>query len=775
MDSIQVNISYRPIRIGWAIESNDFDAFRKATQYSYTMWGGKYNPILNVDNEQEADQLVALYHVDIIIPIGGSAKVIDFPKRYPHLHNPLEHHDLFTEEANDQIFATMLDINNLIAHHRNTPKWSLIKKRGFRIYDWQGDDPLSDAFHVQFGRLPIIEDTGIGYALNIARELENEVISIDLKSPLSSDCMQFPTIANLTEYGLTRNNHSRAGFNSPGFYLGSTRNFDDLVHYWNLQSADIPILFIDPDYLDRYSEIIPAWDKSLQIISSYENKFKQDMPVWSQLSDAVDIIGPMVTSELVPIAPSPHTWNGLNVTPPIVHLGRSTTLGVINYDYSQPRISFMLNDKPFQSDALYGSNHLVASLSIYNTDQDPEHTFNPPFIPELNEFYGRSMALQYDRLRSGTDTIDLIISATRTDLFLNALPVSKLFSQIFRMAGYNATKNRAGLIAQQLITQLGGLQGARVFKIPGVRRLLKTYGPTSPFTKSSAFQLIGEQDQKNPQAKFKDHENLYIEPRDGKEPLTPPVVFSYLVDKGLFRIGATLSCPTCRMDSWTPLDNLKQATVCDLCGSNYNATRQLIEGEFHYRRSGVLGAEKNAMGAVPVVLTLQQLDTNIDSGFRNNLYSSSLELKPKGTTKKPECEVDFIWLCSPNFSDKTVLILGECKDKGEIALAEFKNDLEGLRRVADTFPTKRFDTYILYAKLSPFTPEELEFAKTMDIIRERRTILLTDRELEPYDIFERAKHEFDIAEDGSSAEELAQATAKMYFSDDNINQDKSGD
>jgi hypothetical protein len=89
------------------------------------------------------------------------------------------------------------------------------------------------------------------------------------------------------------------------------------------------------------------------------------------------------------------------------------------------------------------------------------------------------------------------------------------------------------------------------------------------------------------------------------------MVFDYLVEKGLFRIGATLTCPTCNLPNWTALDVLKQSNVCEMCGAEFDATRQLVNGQFDYRRTGVLGLEKNSQGAVPVTLVLQQLDVNI--------------------------------------------------------------------------------------------------------------------------------------------------------------------
>jgi hypothetical protein len=243
-----------------------------------------------------------------------------------------------------------------------------------------------------------------------------------------------------------------------------------------------------------------------------------------------------------------------------------------------------------------------------------------------------------------SEGIGLVIDAADTDTFLYALPVADLVDRIFGMARFSTKPSSAGLIVRQLIRQLDGLQGARVFKIPGVRRLLKTHGPTAAFTKKSALELIGSRDPENPKAKFSDYQHLYIEPRPHDAKLEPKSVFAYLVEKGLFRIGMELTCPACRMASWTALDALKQRVTCDMCGHEHDATRQLVNGQWHYRRSGLLGAEKNAQGAVPVALTLQQLETNLSGALLEGLYSPSLELKPKDGIGLPTCEIDFLWV-----------------------------------------------------------------------------------------------------------------------------------
>lgn len=141
------------------------------------------------------------------------------------------------------------------------------------------------------------------------------------------------------------------------------------------------------------------------------------------------------------------------------------------------------------------------------------------------------------------------------------------------------------------------------------------------------------------------------------------------------------------------------------------------------------------------------------------MYSPSLNLTPKDGS--PPLEVDFVWMTARHGEEREVVILGECKDRGEDAIDE--KDIQNLRRVADALPRTRFETYVLLAKLAPFSPAEIALAKTLNDDYRRRVIMMTDRELEPYHLFERTKKEFKIREYASSPADLAQATWQIYF------------
>ena len=779
MDTVRVKVCYRPLRICWAIAAGDHAAFRRAVMLSHTMWGGRFNPIVIVDHLDEAERIVEVFRADLIIPLGESEAVKAFPQRFPYLIKPFFHDSLFVGTNERDTRAQLLDVYNALVQVQDSTEWKGAKNKGFRVYEWEDDDPLADVFLAQFGRYPASGETRIDYREIMTRATEAVSVPLDQKEPVPSEALDHPGIAYLPRIGIQRHYGIGSNWDYPGFYIGDVGILEDLVWFWNLRALDMPMVFIDQNHLHRYEQIIPAWLKiTTNRLAHRQFEHHRKPAIWSRR----ELLGNTHDAHVAALrrifktetpfkicGADHHLWNGLNLQAPMMILGETAQLGVLVTERDKPKLSFALGDRPYCTDLSFRSQHLVASLSfIGGLYGDDLHTLEPPYVPELNEFYARTMHFQYNKLRIEPERVGLIVDAVDTDAFIYALPVAAFFEQLFQLAGFTSSPSAGGLITRQLISQMGGLRGTVVFKIPGVRRLLKTFGPTDPFTARDAVNKIGSKDPDNPGANFKDFEdNLYIEPREIGSKLKATDVFTYLVEKGLFRMGSQLTCPHCRMSSWIALDALKQHVTCGLCGRDYDATRQLVTGPCHYRRSGVLGAEKNAQGAVPVALTLQQLETALGHGFTGSMYTTSLDLKPKADTSLPTCEVDFVWLIEESYPKKTTVILGECKDRGRKGSGDGgtidPTDISNLKRVADAFPQERFDTFVLLAKLCPFTPQEVEAAKALNEPYRKRAILLTDRELERWHIYQRTKTESGIDLHESSAEDLALATAVLYF------------
>jgi hypothetical protein len=771
MDTLRVDICYRPLRIGWAIKSDDFQAFRKAVRYSYALWGGRFNPILFVDHEYESNQLIDLFRVDVIIPVGNGDEVKDFPSKYPYLIKPFFHDPIFmkgSEQSHPSSYV--LDIYNALIYLRDKPEWKEIKDAGVHYYSWAADDPLADIFLSQLGGYPDKDEVGTDYLELLRNASEFTEISLDSEKPISAVTIDHPSISYLSRYGMDRHYGIDSGSKYPGYFVGSGTNLEDLVCHWNLRACDIPLWFIDPQYLERYTELLPAWEKAMRDqVAGYRHEWDRKIAIWTRWEDMNEARKPFGESQLILCRVLDATWNGLNVRAPMMYFGEASVLGVMSDEGSKPKVSFALSNKPFDDDIWFYQQHLVASVSLigglYGNEQ---YTFNAPYLPELNEFYARTMHFEYDKLRIEPGRIGIVIDAADHDSFLYALPVAEFMERIFDMAGYEARLSNAGLITKQLIKRLGGVQGGRVFKVPGVRRLLKIHGPNASITKKEALQIIGSTDPNRPDAKFSDHKNLYIESRQKGEALTPGAVFGYLVEKGLFRIGVDLHCPSCKMKSWIPLDSLKQKIVCELCGHEHDVTRNLTNmNQWHYRRSGVLGIEKNAQGAVPVCLTLQQLETNCHGDLGQSMYSPSLDLKPKAGIDGVMCETDFVWVVPRVYLNKTVVVLAECKDAGPITI----DDVSNLKRIADSLPTKRFETFIILSQISPFTDDEIRIAKTLNDQYRYRAILLSANELEPFYLLGRVRDKSGIELNWSSPKEMAMSTNQLYFTPKKVDVD----
>ena len=139
VDTIRVDICYRPLRIAWAIHSGDRESFREAVRLSHTLWGGRFNPIVLVDRTEEAKQIVELFRADVIVPFGESEQVKEFPESFPHLINPFFPDALFLKDMANGARAHVLDVHNSLEHWRNTPEWKAINENGLRVrFEIQG-------------------------------------------------------------------------------------------------------------------------------------------------------------------------------------------------------------------------------------------------------------------------------------------------------------------------------------------------------------------------------------------------------------------------------------------------------------------------------------------------------------------------------------------------------------------------------------------------------------------------------------------------------------
>jgi hypothetical protein len=281
LETVRVDICYRPLRIGWAIKAGDLDAFRTAARISFSLWGGRFNPIIVIDQEDRAQNLIDNFRVDVILPIGNSDDVKSFPKKFPHIIKPFHHEHVFVGDGEGGARCEVLDIYNGLVYLQERPEWRAAKEGELRIYKWAADDPLADFFLMQFGQYPSTDEVPIDYRRYLQNASGAKEVAIESGSKFPSDFFDHPSISYVSRINVDRHHDIRGGWETPGFFYGDVSNFEDLICFWNLRAADISLLFLDVRHLERYGETVGAWANFMQeLVSRRRHEFDRLVAVW---------------------------------------------------------------------------------------------------------------------------------------------------------------------------------------------------------------------------------------------------------------------------------------------------------------------------------------------------------------------------------------------------------------------------------------------------------------------------------------------------------------
>jgi hypothetical protein len=771
MSNLSLTIRYRPVRIGWCVEQGNWDDLRTALRLTHVFWGGKFNPIIPV-GASRAEELVKQFRVDALFPINGHPRVANFIKDAKGLTWPLLGNELVLGHDTPNfldISHPLTKIAKELRLHDRADRFEDAPPQAFESSDyvmvrWDDDDPLANILLATFGGLLAPDQTRRDYETFFLMNVGAFAYKARKAAALPAELIYRSSIADVSAIDLTWDRVPARS--TMGFYAGNANEFEDVVNYWNLQAADLNLIFLDPSHSDRMKQIRSAhvgdilkrYEEDRQQVRGYAStSWDEDkIPIWSRSQEVVAALE--FSKEDVPYYRGIEgVAIGAEVKPPLHFFQRKSVLGSVADRYGQPTLSFQLPEKPFEPPE-FSDEHFIVSVTTPSEEPDERNTFWTPYVPDLNFWYGQKLFVGGRSARAELDGIGIVSSATSEHLSLTPLKKVELARKLFELAGISALPSHPGRIATRLISQLGGLQGCRVLKIAGVRKLIRRYSPLQEFIRTEAISTIGNRDPETGLPRFHDYEDLFIEERDWSTKLKPDDVFGYLLDRGVFRVGLTFTCTTCELPFWVSLDDASTTTTCEVCGARFNVLRQLKTRDWKYRRSGIFGADNNQEGSIPVALTLQQLHAQFHSWYGSSLFLPNLKLEPLNGNIEA-CETD-IFVATQDGAD-TVLAIGECKDAGGSITEE---DARKMVAVAEALSARGFHCYIVFSKTAPFTSADIENCRLAnDGGKRTRVIMLSDRELEPYHVYEKTSAEFEIRNSGHSLHDMALATHDIFF------------
>lgn len=724
MNQLSIRAGYRPLRIGWCLQNDDFDSLRKAIRLSCTLWGGSYNPVVLVDSEADTiESTISAYKLDALYGMTEDKPVTDLLKRYSHLSWPILFQDgLFDGEGRPLLVDVTNPVRTLTEELKRDNAKHLIK-----LPIWQDDDPISDALLMMLGAFPRRTEAPLDYLSTLERLLNTKRQPLVPSEPV--DAQMFTAIKAASAYGLQPDMRSNEYH---GFFFGSVKNFGDLVSYWNLQAADATLTFFDIDHSERLKPITElVIDECVAALARNgeddHGHFLSHPAVYYESHDAPDLDWCANNESIVRCQVTAHTWSSIRA--PRMQLEKQTMVAHITELGNAPRATFQLPQKPFIVNWDSRVQTCVLSVSLIgDLDRENEYTFHHLYLPRLNDFYTQN-ALSMDKVRVEPNGVGLVVDLGENVFEIASVNKRELVRKVFSLFKMKAISSNPGIIANRLIKQLGGLSECRIFQISGVRNLLNKYQPHQSFSSQTAIEEILERPkgQESRQPRFHLFENLGL--GQGFRELKPGFVFKRLLEKQVFQVGLDIQCNSCSLEFWRSLDMVTTSLACDYCSAQVNLLPQLSDKRWRFRTSGLFARGDNQEGSVPVVLVMQQLDKLLRS-YRNNFsFVTATKVEDDGAGIS-DCESDLLIL-GQGRRDEPIVVIGECKNYGSIE----PDDVRKLSGIARILRNNGIKVFVLFSKLTAFSQAEVELCWQVRRESSAYLIILSKQELEQWDMY----------------------------------------
>lgn len=705
MNEIDPHLSYtfRPLRIGFCCDKPSAEDIYEISSLNHTLWGGAYNPIIDVSNLNESKSLVREYGCDLLYAFHTASQAVqEFIASFPWLAWLSFRQSLF-ESVEDINFPTFFDLTSTTLNFirfGESSKWLRVP-REHAAFPYLG---------LAFGTLPLNSQ-------HLSMDYE-ELLKKSYLFPvdLCGDSLPEEPVLLLSDLICRGIIHCPIR-QEAGIVIGSSLDPDVLRAFWNIRAAGFNASLFDPSI---ESGLAPWILQQITQVSKENDRPQLRVGAWFLECAGADIPSSL-RDLLAPLSPS---WT-ISSTAQVVtpehgrYLSRvrgtksKTALPRVGTNSARPFLHF-IPEMLQRRWSLDSASHCLLEVSSSAHAEEPRSlTFRPPYMPEANQAMASTLGIwEKDKLRIQLDGISIISRQTGDPVRLQAGFGDEVISNIFAAVGIQSSISDAGRYTDRLVRHMGGLQQCRSFKIPGVRKLIRETTGNSTITASHAAQTIRGHSGKS--AELARFANLVLR-KDQKLPLSNMVVWDHLLRKKVFLPGSELKCEECSLVFWISIDDLRSTTVCHYCGASLVVGPLLKSNlDWKYRRSPLFAADDTLRGSVPVLLTLLYLHTL----FFDNIivWSASMDLKLSDERK---CESDFVIAASHPFN-ASWLAIGECKTSDEFN----ENDLSNLRRVRDSFAATGMDVYIVFAKLALFTDDELKLVRSQDGIVRQRLVLL---------------------------------------------------
>lgn len=733
MESIHVRQRLRPSRYAFIVNEGDLAAALQAASLNAALWGGIYNPIVQLTPDEGRNGLLHAFDPDLLVNLTGTDLAGDLAAR--HERRILSPTDLVRTDnrTKRRELGFGFNILPLLRYvHEKEVRLSTEPTRAAIVVPQavEGWPEFAAFVHGSFQWLPEIDanfDEMFGRGLR-ARNID----LLELTPPPDYDSLLFAL--QFTGYGL-RVLGGSANVSSHVIFVGNHRDPADLIEFWNIRATGRTVVFVPAVAYRAFEPLIRLVAAKGRYPINQQVDNYTDLQKAPSLSEAIfvgvcDWIGTLDLGQLPCRSWQPRFGMEIERYVGDIH--------VAELEASQGEEMSILENRqmtpvrvvppPYLADATVRSGQLSWSteVTISGGFFDNEFMFSFPNERAVEAVVRRSVIGMWGKVRLGRRGIVLQQDGTGSTLYLMPVPTKDVLQALFRQAGLKAESSHPGKYAEQIVKKMGSLHGdCRIFKVRGVREILDRLGGGATLTKGNMHQavlsVIPDEYGKNWRPEL--YDDLILQYGQDSRPAFG-TIFDVLLEKRILRPGFVFRCQECFKDDWYHVSEFAEEYICRFCFTPQRVPFGSVH-EWRYKADGLFRIPDSAQGSVAVILSLWRFE---HFAHGNGRYLTSQNLVADDTGHR--YEIDYAYVVMGTFDTSYEVVLGQATRFGDFT----DDDMRKMTELADRFSCQ---LYLAFSTLKE-RYSDADKARLCDLAgRGYSVIALTREELDPYDLFER--------------------------------------
>ncbi len=753
MNTLYVTQELRPLRICFVVDKSK-KSILKAVAINTTLWGGVYNPIISFKKTDKFNikrnlGLINEFDPDYILDLsGGMPDVIKNQISHP----VLKQEDFFFSDATDINKGYRIGLRAYAAFLDEIPESKLTDETKDRLCSVRSPKGEFNLFYaVRFGLLDKNISPDLVEFTKNKLQLKEKTLNFDQYSKTTDSDLVGPIAITTSQLRPFRGG---GGFSSSLIYIGSCKNNEDLIEYWNLRASGRDVFFLPTQNYESFMDSLRDFIDGSRVDERF-NRIDLDLQISPSLikdTKKFEFIADWIKTSLGTNPPRRMwlaNWGRRNkrVSPDINCITPIYSREKLAVSYSKDEVTpFTASSPKFVDDFFHKDNAWAIGLSFIGFYEN-DYTIDLPNQEGMQDLAKRELIFGgWGRVRISDQGLVFYPDSKDDTITLSPVSVQSVVDTIFDKIGQKRKLSTPGIFSNKILQMMGGLESCRVFKIKGVREALSSMNKDEGEVIVGGKKLRGEVSKARPMLGSAIRDIIKNTSEDGfgsknwipdlykdlilyagqAKPLTPEIVFDYLVNKKLISPGRKFKCRSCSCEEWYKIGSFSETFKCVHCGFTQDIPR-IDDANWYYQTEGLVAISDEGRGSLPVILSLWRLSHQSRMG--NNHFVTSFELGSK-TNPNFDKELDYFFFTVDSYSQNIEVVLGEARNYIDFKLKDVKKTLS----VAKMFKNKPF---IAFTTLKDkFSNKEITLFK--GIMKQGYYVLpFTRLDLDPYDLFDR--------------------------------------